>query len=132
MPIRGAALFVLVLATLAAFAAPAAAGPAAGAPFLGPWAGVLEPGQSHTHVYDNNPGDQPCIDIVATYGLAVAYQPPSAQVTLELGDETIHADDGHAVETVEASYCASFEITVTAGADGPPVAYQLDVERLSV
>lgn len=108
----------------AALALPAAA---AGTP--GPFAGVVTQGQTKTHLYDNNPSNNPCLHIMATYTVTLAYAPASDVLTLSVGAATATGSNGVASLSLARSQCTSFTVAVSGTSVGDAAAYAVTVTR---
>lgn len=95
----------------------------------GPFHGAVRQGDVKTHHYDNNPADNPCIQIVVSYTVTLTYTPTTDTLTLSAGGQTATGSGGVATVTFDASFCTEFDITVT-GTDVENVArYTVTVTR---
>ena len=110
-----------------ALAAPAPASAATGTP--GPFAGAVRQGQTVRHDYDNNPGGNPCVDIVARYTVTLAYAPATDTLTLAAVDQTATGRNGLASVSVVQGVCAAFPVTVTGTSVAGTAAYTVTVTR---
>lgn len=79
----------------------------------GPFAGVVTAGQTKSHLYDNNPTNSACIQIVVPYTVTLAYAPPTDTLTLSAGGVTATGANGRATVSFWSGYCTSFGITVS-------------------
>ena len=116
---------VLAAAGLAAvLSAPAAA---AGTP--GPFAGVVQQGQTRTHAFDNSLG-QPCIHLMTWYTVRLAYSPPVDRLTLTVDGVSVNGSNGGAALALYRSYCTTLSISVTGtSVTGPAATYTVTVTR---
>ncbi len=103
--------------------------PAAAAGTAGPFAGQVRQGGTNTHQYDNNPSGNPCVDIVATYRVSLAYVPATATLTLAAGGATATGANGAASLTLVQGICAAFPVTVTGTSVGGTATYAVTVTR---
>lgn len=110
-----------------ALAATVLATPAVAADGTGPYAGVLRQGESRTHVYDNNPSGNPCVDIVATYTVSLRHVPVTDTLTLSVGAGQVQTVNGGASVTFTQGVCARFTMTVGGAAVADRAAYVLTV-----
>lgn len=108
-----------------ALAVPASA--ATGTP--GPFAGAVRQGQTVRHDYDNNPGGNPCVDIVARYTVTLAYAPATDTLTLAAVDQAATGRNGLASVSVVQGICAAFPVTVTGTSVAGTAAYTVTVTR---
>lgn len=89
------------------------ASPAVAAGGTGPFTGNVRQGQTKVHTYDNNPLNQPCIQIVVDYTVTLTYAPATDVLTLSVGSLSATGQNGVATLTFQRSYCTSFDIAVT-------------------
>ena len=95
----------------------------------GPFTGTVRENQQRSHKYDNNPDNDPCIQVMATYTVTLTYAPTSDVLTLSVGDQSVTGSGGTATLTFQAPHCTAFTIRVT-GTDVQSVAsYTVTVER---
>ena len=116
---------VLSLALVAVAATPAAA--AQGTP--GPFAGRVAQGHTNTHHFDNNPTNNACVDIVATYRVTLAYAPPGDTLTLTAAGYTATGSGGGASVVFQHGICTEFDVTVTGTAVASTATYAVAVTR---
>ncbi len=113
-----------------ALAAAVAASPAAAAQgSAGPFVGRVAQGHTTTHQFDNNPTNNACVDIVATYRVTLAYAPPGDTLTLTAAGYTDTGSDGAAAVVFQHGICTEFDITVTGTAVGSIATYGVTVTR---
>lgn len=79
----------------------------------GPFSGTVRQGQTRTHTYDNNPGGDPCPQVMVWYTVTLTWTPTTDTLTLSAGGQTVTATGGSATVSFEASACTSFQIKVT-------------------
>lgn len=79
----------------------------------GPFSGTVRQNQTRTHMYDNNPGGDPCPQVIVWYTVTLTWTPTTDTLTLSAGGQTVTATGGTASVSFEASYCTSFQIQVT-------------------
>jgi hypothetical protein len=103
--------------------------PAAAAGTAGPFAGQVKQGQTRTHLYDNNPSNNACLDIVATYRVTLHYVPSSDVLTLSAVTKTATGSNGTASLTVVQGVCASFTVGVTGTSVAGTATYAVTVTR---
>lgn len=103
-PIR-IAVTLLVATALLAPAALAATG-------TGPFTGTVRQNQTDRHTYDNNPDNNPCIQVMTTYTVTLTYTPTTDTLTLTANGVTAVGSGGVATVTFEANWCTSFNILV--------------------
>jgi hypothetical protein len=115
------------LGLVAALAAPAAAAPPQ--PSTGPFVGRVGQGQTATHVYDNNPSNQPCIALAATYTVSLAHVPATDTLTLSVGTVTATSTGGGTALNVTFGVCTRFEIDVTGTSVADSATYAVTVTR---
>lgn len=78
----------------------------------GPFVGTVRQGQTDHHRYDNNPRNDPCIQVMTTYTVTLTYTPATDTLTLTAGGVSAVGAGGTATVTFEASWCTSFDIFV--------------------
>lgn len=115
---------VLAAALTAALAAPALA---AGTP--GPFAGQVAQGQTSTHVFDNNPSGQDCIQLAADYTVSLRYAPSSDVLTLQAAEYTAVGSNGSATLHFTKGVCARFPVQVTGTSVSGTATYVVTVTR---
>lgn len=93
----------------------------------GPYAGVVEQGETKAHHYDNNPSNNPCIEIVRPYTVVLTYAPPTDTLVLSAGGKTSVGSAGGASVTFTSGYCTAFDITVGGMSVGSTAAYTVTV-----
>lgn len=108
----------LLLASLAALAPLAAA-------TTGPYVGTVRQGEVDAHHYDNNPKGDPCLQIVTTYTVTLAYAPAGDVLTLTVGTRSV-SGNGASV-TFTAGVCTAFDFTVTGTQVADLAAYDVTV-----
>lgn len=111
-------LLALVLASLALLA------PAAHAA-TGPYVGALRQDETDAHHYDNNPTKAPCLEMITTYTVTLAYAPTTDVLTLGVAGKT--ASGNGATITFQAGVCAAFTLTVTGTHVATLAAYEVTV-----
>ncbi|HEX2022515.1 MAG TPA: hypothetical protein VHH36_07365 [Candidatus Thermoplasmatota archaeon] len=118
MKLRTATLLLAVLATVPTAVAAE-----------GPFHGAVRQGDVKTHHFDNNPQNNPCIQLIVTYTVTLTHVPTTDTLTLSAGGQTATSSGGVATVSFEASFCTAFDITVT-GTDVENVArYTVHVSR---
>ena len=103
--------------------------PAFAAGGTGPFAGTVRQNQTKTHRYDNNPQNNPCIQIVTTYTVTLAYVPTTDTLTLSVGTLSATGSGGHASLSFQRSWCTSFDIKVTGTSVASSASYTVTVTR---
>lgn len=109
-------------------ASPDPTGPDPTSMALGPYAGVLEEGQSDAHHYQNAPDGVMCVQIVQPYTVHLVHAPTDAAVELRVGTHATVSSDGVAMLHFEAGVCAAFKVQVQALDAATPVAYAAHVQ----
>ena len=115
---------VLALGLVAVLSVPASA-----AQGTGPFRGDVAQGETDTHVYDNNPSNNPCLQITATYVVTLTYLPGSDTLTLGVPGKTSAGQHGSASATVTRGICTEFPITVTGTSVASSATYVVSVTR---
>ncbi len=123
--VSGLCLFALLVP--AAMAGPGVS-PTVGS--SGPFAGTVKQGETDTYTYNNNPLNNPCIQVMTTYTVTLTHTPATDDLTLTVkGQSSATGGDGFTAITVDGSWCTSFGISVT-GTDVALVsAYEVSVVR---
>jgi hypothetical protein len=103
--------------------------PAAAADGTGPYTGTVSQGQTASHVYDNNPSNNPCLAITASYTITLHYVPGSDTLTLSAVTQTATGSNGVATLTVTQGICARFSIGVTGTSVASSARYVVTVTR---
>ncbi|HWL34907.1 MAG TPA: hypothetical protein VNQ77_01815 [Frankiaceae bacterium] len=103
--------------------------PASAAQGTGPFSGDVAQGETDTHVYDNHPGTNPCLQITATYVVTLTYLPGSDTLTLGVPGKTATGQNGSASATVTRGICTEFPITVTGTSVASGTTYVVSVTR---
>ena len=117
---------LLALTTVLLLSAAGSAAPTGVEP--GPYAGVLDPGASAVHHFQNAPDGAICIQITQPYAVRLAHAPTEATVELRVGPHVTTSAGGLASLVFERGVCTEFDIHVTVLEAGTPVAYALDVK----
>lgn len=129
--LRSTRTVTLALA-MALVAVPATVAADAPAGHTGPFVGTVEDDETETHVYDNNPANQPCIELAVGYTVYLTHQLPGDTLRLTVdGEERLQDESsaGQAAVTFERGICAEFPIQVTGlDVDGQS-AYEVTVCR---
>lgn len=105
------------------------ASPVSAAGGTGPFTGTVRQNQTRTHQYDNNPLNNPCIQIVTTYTVSLDYLPTTDTLTLSVGSLSATGTGGHASLSFQASWCTSFAIKVTGTSVERVASYTVTVSR---
>lgn len=113
---------MLVLASLLTPVALAATG-------TGPFTGTLRQNQTDRHTYDNNPNNDPCIQMMTTYTVTLTYAPTTDTLTLTANGITAVGSGGTATVTFDANYCTSFNIQVKGTKVASSADYTVTVSR---
>ena len=103
------------------------AAPALAAETSGPFAGQVRQGQTRTHTFNNNPSNNPCLQITATYRVTLAYAPTTDVLTLDAGGKTA-SGSGSSVSFV-SGVCTRFPIQVTGTSVADTATYVVTVTR---
>lgn len=103
--------------------------PAAAAGSTGPFLGQVVQGQTQSHLYNNNPSNDPCLQITATYTVTLRYVPSGDVLTLAAGTKTATGSNGAASLTFTRGYCTSFSISVTGTSVADAARYVVVVTR---
>lgn len=111
----------LVLAALAA----ALLVPAA---LAAPHANVIRQDETHAYEFDNTPREgTACIDLAATWTVALRYAPPTDVLTLSAGGKTATGSNGVASVSFVSGVCTAFPIHVTGTSVQDVAAYTVTV-----
>jgi hypothetical protein len=103
--------------------------PASAAGSAGPFAGQVVQGQTKTHVYDNNPSNNPCLALAARYTVTLTYLPGSDTLTLGVPNKTVTGQNGTASTTITRGICTEFPVTVTGTSVAGTATYAVVVTR---
>lgn len=112
------------LGLVTALALPASAGGT-----TGPFAGQVREGQTRTHLYDNNPSNNPCLALAATYTISLSHVPTSDTLTLSVDGVPHTTSGGSTAVNVTKGVCASFSLAVTGTDVADSATYVLNVTR---
>jgi len=115
------------LGLVAALTLPAAASQPV--PETGPYAGQVTQGQTHTHRYDNNPSNNPCLALAANYTITLHGVPSGDVLSLSVLDESVTTSNGVAAVTITQGVCARFSIGVTGTSVADTATYAVTVTR---
>lgn len=118
---------VLALGLVAVLSVPASA-----AQGTGPFTGAVAQGETDTHVYDNHPGNNPCLAITATYVVTLTYLPGSDTLTLAVPGKTAAGQNGTASATLTRGICTEFPISVTGTSVAGSATYAVTVTRQAI
>jgi len=110
------------VAAVAAFAAPASAA-------TGPFVGTVVQGETDTHTYDNNPSNNPCLQITADYTVSLRGVPASDTLTLTVLDRSVTTTGGGASLTITRGICTRFDVSVTGTSVADTATYVVTVTR---
>jgi hypothetical protein len=103
--------------------------PASAANGTGPFTGSVAQGETDTHVYDNNPSNNPCLALAVTYTVTLAYAPTSDTLTLSVPGKTVTGSGGTATANVTRGICTEFSIGVTGTSVASSATYVVSVTR---
>jgi hypothetical protein len=117
------------LAAAFAIAAAASVPASAAQPLPGPFVGVVQTGQTNTHVYGNEPPASSCPLVITTYSVTLRWVPASDTLTLSVGSVSVTSNTGFASFTLTRSFCTTFSISVRGESVRTAAAYVLDVMR---
>lgn len=117
---------VAALGLVSVLALPASASTGGG---TGPFTGSVAQGQTKTHLYDNNPSNNPCLAIAATYTVTLSYVPTSDTLTLSVPGKTVTGSAGTATANIVRGVCTEFSIGVTGTTVASSATYVVTVTR---
>jgi hypothetical protein len=95
----------------------------------GPFVGQVAQGETDSYVYDNDPSNNPCIQIAVTYTVSLTYTPGSDTLTLAVPGKTVTGANGAATATVWGSPCTRFPLSVTGTSVASTATYAVTVTR---
>ncbi len=117
------------LGLVAALTLPAAASTGGGIGSVGPYVGQVAQGQTQSHLYDNNPSNNPCLALAATYTITLHYVPGTDVLSLSAVTQTATGSNGVATLNVTQGVCARFSIGVTGTSVADTATYAVTVTR---
>lgn len=95
----------------------------------GPFAGVVQDGQTNEHHFNNNV-PLVCSHVITKYVVVVEYAPTHDRLSVTVGDETAMGQGGVAVLETRLPVCTSVHIKVTGEDVEETAAYTVEVAWL--